>query len=245
MKKIFLYFTFVTIFSSSSFALTTGFPKDYYKMKATIQKQIYFFNYLYFHIDKANKAILEDREFLLFLQKKEKLTKEGKYFDKLSALAKKYKVENPFNLEKLLKRVDVVPPSMALAQAAVESGWGMSRFVKLGNNLFGHWTYGKKGIVPLKRNPNAKHLIRIFNSFEDSISSYMLNLNRTGAYKSFREKRAKIRSNNQNPKGLDLSQTMINYSEIKERYLTILKNVIKKNKLQKYDEIFYTNLEKE
>ncbi|PLY10884.1 MAG: hypothetical protein C0626_04425 [Arcobacter sp.] len=134
---------------------------------------------------------------------------------------------------------------MALAQAAVESGWGMSRFVKLGNNLFGHWTYGKKGIMPLRRDAKAKHLIRIFDSFEDSISAYMLNLNRTKAYYTFRNKRRELVKQKKKITGVPLSQTMINYSQIREKYLRILKNVIKKNKLQKYDEKFYNNLTKE
>lgn len=243
MKKTFLILFLVFGFNFC-FAQTTGFPEKYYKMKATIKKQNYFFDYLYPHIEKANKNILKERAFIISLKNKE-LDEESKEFFELTKLAKKYAVLNPYDFDKLLKKVDIIPPSQALAQAAVESGWGMSRFVKLGNNLFGHWTYGKVGIKPLKRDPNAKHLVRIFKSFEDSISAYMLNLNRTKAYFQFRNKRLELHNKKQKLTGLVLSQTMINYSQIRERYLKILKNVIKKNNLQKYDEMFFKNLKKE
>jgi len=242
--KIFLPIIFILFFITSSFAETTGFPEDYYKMRATIKKQNYFFNYLYPHILNANKAILEEREFILSIKDKE-LDEDSQEVQRLTKIAKKYSVLNPYDFNKLLKKVDVVPPSMALAQAAIESGWGTSRFAKLGNNLFGHWTYGKVGIVPLRRDPNATHLIRIFKSFEDSISAYMLNLNRTKAYYTFRNKREQLRNKQKEISGLVLSQTMINYSQIRERYLKILKNVIKRNSLSKYDQNFFTNLTKE
>lgn len=244
MKKL-LSSLIITFAFSYCFAETTGFPEDYYKMRATIKKQNYFFDYLYPHIENANKNILKEREFILSIKDNTNIDEESHEMQKLNQIAKKYSVKDPLDFDKLLKKVNIVPPSMALAQAAVESGWGMSRFVKLGNNLFGHWTYGKKGIVPLRRDPKAKHLIRIFDSFEDSISAYMLNLNRTKAYYSFRNKRRELRKENKKLSGLILSQTMINYSQIKERYLRILKNVIKKNGLQKYDEKFYKNLTKE
>ncbi|WP_298750462.1 glucosaminidase domain-containing protein [uncultured Arcobacter sp.] len=244
MKKV-LSALFITFLFSYSFAQTTGFPEDYYKMRATIKKQNYFFDYLYPHIENANKNILKEREFILSLKDNKDLDEESQEFLKLTQIAKKYSVKDPLDFDKLLKKVNIVPPSMALAQAAVESGWGMSRFVKLGNNLFGHWTYGKKGIMPLRRDAKAKHLIRIFDSFEDSISAYMLNLNRTKAYYTFRNKRRELVKQKKKITGVPLSQTMINYSQIREKYLRILKNVIKKNKLQKYDEKFYNNLTKE
>ncbi len=244
MKKL-LSILFITFVFSYSFAETTGFPEDYYKMRATIKKQNYFFDYLYPHIVNANKNILKEREFILSVKENKNLDKNSKEYGRLTQIAKKYSVKDPLDFPKLLKKVDIVPPSMALAQAAVESGWGTSRFAKLGNNLFGHWTYGKKGIVPLRRDPGAKHLIRIFSSFEESISAYMLNLNRTKAYYSFRNKRTQLEKENNKHSGLILSQTMINYSQIREKYLRILKNVIKKNSLQKYDENFYNNVIKE
>lgn len=222
-----------------------GFPKEYYKMKPSLAKQQYFFNFLYPHIVTANKNVLKERAFVKKVMQMVKMEENSTDFKYLKKIAKKYRVENPKDFKALLRRIDIIPPSMALAQAAVESGWGMSRFVKLGNNLFGHWTYGKVGIVPLNREEGATHLVRIFNSFEDSIAAYILNLNRTNAYKEFRYLRAILREEEMNPSGLILSQTMINYSQIKERYLKILTKMITNNNLSTYDDEFYNNLEKE
>jgi Bax protein len=246
MKKI-LSLIFI-VFSINSFALTTGFPEIYYKMPATPKKQNFFFNYLYPFIEHANKKILTDRKFILKMRLDKHFSRKPTNIKRINQLGEKYKVDINYTYDQLLNRVNIVPPSLALAQAAVESGWGTSRFVREGNNLFGHWTYGKngeKGMVPLNRNPNATHLVRIFDSFEESISSYMLNLNRTGAYRAFRMLRAHFQKGKKDLSGLVLSQTLINYSQIREKYLKILKSVIIKNDLEKYDEKFYKNLKKE
>jgi len=132
---------------------------------------------------------------------------------------------------------------MALAQAAVESGWGKSRFIKEANNIFGHWTYNPSiGMMPLHRDEDATHFIRIFKTLQDSISAYMLNLNRNRAYKEFQDVRFKQREEGQKPDGLKLSQTMMNYSGIGHNYLEILHNVISTNKLLEYDKNFYNKL---
>lgn len=222
----------------SSFVFSSGFPAKYYKMKATIKKQEFFYDFLFEKIKIANQNILNEREFILSLNKNINLDNKSNEYKQLSKIAKKYAVKNPFDYKKLLKKVNIVPASMSLAQASVESAWGMSRFVKLGNNLFGHWTYSKKGIMPLKRDKGAKHLVRIFNSLEDSIAAYMLNLNRSRAYSSFRNKRAVFVKNKQSIDGLALSQTMINYSGIGKKYLRILKSMIKRDKLKSYDTKF-------
>lgn len=219
----------------SSFTFSSGFPKKYYKMKASITKQEFFYDFLFEKIKIANKNILKQREFILSLNNNMNLDPKTKEYKKLSKIAKKYAVKNPFDYKKLLKKVNIIPASLALAQASVESAWGMSRFVKLGNNLFGHWTYGKKGIMPLKRDKGAKHLIRIFDSLEDSIAAYMLNLNKSRAYSSFRNKRDVFVKNKKSIDGLALSQTMINYSGIGKKYLWILKRMIKRDKLKSYD----------
>ncbi len=246
MNKI--LFILSTLFLINIYAGTTGFPDKYYKMKATIKKQNYFFNYLFPYIEHANIKILEDRKFILKMRLDKHFSRRVKNIQRLKLLAQKYRVDNIYDYNKLLIRVNIVPPSLALAQAAVESGWGTSRFVREGNNLFGHWTYGKngeKGMIPLNRDPNATHMVRIFDSFEKSISSYMLNLNRTEAYRAFRMLRSHFEKMNKELSGLILSQTLINYSQIKERYLRILKIVIQSNNLEKYDEKFYKNLKKE
>lgn len=240
MKKI--LFLLSIFFLMNSYAETTGFPDEYYEMRATTKKQDYFFDYLYPYIEHANKKILKDREFILKMRLDKHFSRKIENIQRLDLIAKRYKVDSIYDYKKLLFRVNIVPPSLALAQAAVESGWGTSRFAKEGNNLFGHWTYGQngeRGMVPLNRDPNATHLVRIFDSFEKSISSYMLNLNRTNAYISFRMLRSHFQKMKKKLSGLVLSQTLINYSQIKERYLKILKSVIEKNDLEEYDKRFY------
>lgn len=222
----------------------SSFPDEYFKMKPTDKKQKYFFNFLYPLILNANENILKERSFVESLKNETTLTENSYEYNYLKKLAKKYRVKDIYDYNTLLRRIDIIPPSMALAQAAVESGWGMSRFVKLANNLFGHWTYGEKGIVPLQRDDNATHKIRIFDSIQGSIAAYMLNLNRTNAYKSFRDLREQLRDENKELSGILLSQTMINYSGIKEKYLMILDNMITANNLSSYDDNYFKNLNK-
>ena len=114
---------------------------------------------------------------ILSLKDKKDLDEESSEYKKLKELQIKYKVQDIYDYETFLKRVDVIPPSLAIAQAAVESAWGKSRFIKIANNIFGHWTYNPEiGIVPLDRIEGKQHLIRVFKTLQDSISAYMLNL---------------------------------------------------------------------
>lgn len=225
-----------------SLSASTGFPKEYYKLQSPASKA-YFFNFLESKIENANLKILEERKFILSLDKKTNLDENSPEYKKLLALQKKYKIKKLYNYKNYLQRIDIVPPSQAFAQAATESGWGRSRFVKVANNIFGHWTRNpNNGVVPLRREAGKKHLVRKFSSLQASIEAYMLNLNRTGAYSQFRLQREVMRANNQVIDGLKLSQTMINYSGIGKEYLRILKSIIKTNKLQKYDKKFHNKI---
>jgi len=131
----------------------------------------------------------------------------------------------------IIGRAKSIPPSLALAQAAIESGWGKSYFVKEANNIFGQWTYKGNGIIPRGREPGQTHKIKIFNSMQDSISGYMDNLNSHRAYKNFRE----LRRNKSNFNGLDAASTMINYSGIGQKYIIMLQKMIKREGWIKYD----------
>jgi Bax protein len=124
-----------------------------------------------------------------------------------------------------------IPPSLVLAQAAVESGWGRSYFVKEANNIFGQWTWKGDGIVPRKRDANKTHKIKIFKSLQGSIEGYMNNLNTHDAYIEFRE----LRKANTPFKGTLAATSMINYSGIGQKYILLLQNIIKKEKWEKYD----------
>ncbi len=216
-----------------------GLPKEYYDIRSSSKQKDYFFEHLYPLIKKENKIILEDREFVSNYLKANILNLDyaSEDFARLLKLKKRYNVKKLFNLEEYLKKIDIVPPSLALAQAAVESGWGKSRFIKEANNIFGHWTYDEKiGLLPENRDEDATHFIRIFRDLSHSIKKYMLNLNSNRAYRSFQEERFAQRKADENLDGIRLSQTLVNYSGIGEEYLKILKKVIEENKLLKYDE---------
>ena len=223
----------------------SAFPKEYYKL--TVKKQkAFFFDYFGKRIDAENMKILKEREFILSLKGKKDLKETSEEYKKLQKLQTKYKVKNIYDYKKFLYRVDIIPPSMALAQAATESGWGKSRFFKEANNIFGHWTYNPKiGMVPLKRSKGKKHLVRIFPDLQASIAAYMRNLNRTKAYSQFRIKRKQQRDNGKFLNGYELSKTMTKYSAIGQEYVKILRSIIRSNKLIKFDKEFFEKIKKE
>ncbi len=138
-------------------------------------------------------------------------------------------------LHRLLRRVDIVPVPLALAQAASESGWGTSRFAQTANNFFGQWCYVKGcGIVPSKRPPGAIHEVADFDSVRDSITSYFYNLNTYYAYEDFREQRERVRASGNYPRTADLIPTLLNYSERRDAYLEDLRLIIRSNKLSRF-----------
>lgn len=222
-----------------------GFPSEYYEITDIDESKAYFFNHMYKIIEEENSIIKNDRAFIQRVLVSNILNFDfnSSSFLKLLDIKKKYRVRNIYSLNEYLKKVDIVPPSLAIAQAAAESAWGKSRFTKEANNIFGHWTYNADiGLLPKERSLGASHYIRIFKNIKESTKAYMLNLNRNLAYRSFREKRYELRQNNLKPDGLVLSQTMLNYSGISHNYLILLKNIITSNNLLEYDSKYYNIL---
>ena len=243
MKNLFKYTLLIAAFFISSNA--AGFPQSYYKLPMAEKKE-YFFNYFNKRIEIENRKILEERAFIKALNNNKNLDTNSKEYKRLEKLQIKYKVSNIYNYSSFLERIDIIPPSMALAQAATESGWGKSRFFKKANNIFGHWTYNPKiGMVPLRRPKGKKHLIRIFPDLQSSIAAYMLNLNRTGAYYDFRVKRKQQRNAGTYINGMKLSSTMTKYSGIGHNYVKILKSIIRKSELTKLDKKFFNKIKEE
>lgn len=245
-KSFFTYFTSLFLLFSVS-KLHSALPEEYYDINSSEKSKEYFFSYFSKLINQENIKILEDRKFVDNLLSSDILNIDfNSYsFKRLIEIKKKYRIKKLYSKSEYLRKIDIVPPSMALAQAAVESGWGKSRFIKEANNIFGHWTYNPEiGMMPLSRDEDATHFIRVFKTLQDSISAYMLNLNRNRAYKEFQNVRFKQREKGNKPDGLKLSQTMMNYSGIGHNYLEILQNVITTNKLLEYDKNFYTKLNK-
>ena len=131
--------------------------------------------------------------------------------------------------------MDIIPVSIAIAQAANESGWGTSRFALEGNALFGQWTWSKKGISPKNKDPNQSHKVLQFQVLKASVRAYKNNLNTHNAYKEFREVRAQLREENKKIIGLDLTKYLENYASIGEKYVLILEDIIKNNSLTDFD----------
>lgn len=144
--------------------------------------------------------------------------------------------------DKLLRRVDTVPPSLVLAQAAEESGWGTSRFAVEGNALFGMWTWDSKGITPLKqRSGLGNYKIAVYETLLQSVIAYMHNLNTHHAYKKLRARRAELRMTGAKVTGWDLVSTLTKYSERGQAYVDSLRALIKVNMLQPVDDAYLGN----
>ena len=139
-------------------------------------------------------------------------------------------------LKELDKRIGQIPESLALAQAAKESGWGTSRFSKEANNLFGQWCFTQGcGIVPARRTKGMTHEIQKFDSVGDAIEAYVKNLNTHRAYSSLREKRYSLLRGGKSPSGSELAITLTEYSERGAIYGEEVASLIRYNKLEAYD----------
>lgn len=156
---------------------------------------------------------------------------------RLTDLAGRYRVDgdpldDPAARTDLLARIDTIPVSLALAQAANESAWGSSRFAREARNLFGIWTYDEsKGIIPKRRGAGKKHLVRRFDSLSDSVGYYMHTLNSHPAYAELRERRARLRAQGMEPSGMALSEGLEKYSAKGREYVRMIQDMIEDNRL--------------
>ncbi len=189
----------------------------------------------------ALPIIIKENEKLALLNNK--IRNLGKRIDFISrsdakwliSKMKEYKLKE-YSIDKLLQKVDKIPVSLALAQAAIESGWGTSRFAIEGNALFGQyiWDQNKNGIVPKNRDLGESYKIKSFANLSDSVSSYMKNLNTNHHYSEFRLNRYIMRKNNLPLNGITLSHYLYNYS-VEDNYSEKIKNIIKTNKFEDFE----------
>jgi len=210
----------------------TKLPKDLNTLGDTKKKRELFIKIVLPLILDENKKITEDREKLFKILGKNFNTVGERVW--LNRRFKEYKIED-HDLAKLKMRMDIIPVSIALAQAANESGWGTSRFALEGNALFGQWTWSKKGISPKNKDPDSSHKILQFQILKASVRAYKNNLNTHNAYKEFREVRARLRQDEKQITGLDLTKYLKNYAAIGEKYVRILEDIIKNNSLTDFD----------
>ena len=219
----------------------TKLPKDLKTLGDTKKKRELFIKIILPLILNENNKITEDRKKLFKILRKDFNTAGERVW--LKRRFKEYKIEDG-DLSKLKIRMDIVPVSIAIAQAANESGWGTSRFALEGNALFGQWTWSKKGISPKKADPNKNHKILQFQVLKASVRAYKNNLNTHNAYREFREARAKLRQENKQIIGLELTKYLESYAAIGSKYVVILDGIIEKNSLTDFDKatLMPTNL---
>jgi uncharacterized FlgJ-related protein len=223
----------------------TNIPQRWQKEAQTISisdKKNIFFRLAGSGILQVNEKITREREQLQEILENND-TRNNQW---LSALAVKYKViENETGnldtdaIDRLMRRVDIVPPSLALAQAAEESGWGTSRFAVKGNSLFGQWDFSGKGIKPKEQREHlGDYGIAAFDTPMASIEAYMLNLNTHRAYMRLREKRAALRKQKKVPTGWELANTLDKYSERGADYVKTLHAIMRYNRLNDADQAY-------
>ena len=210
----------------------TKLPKDLNTLGDTKKKRELFIKIILPLILDENNKITEDRKKLFKILGKNFNTVGERVW--LKRRFKEYKIDDQ-DLAKLKIRMDIIPVSLAIAQAANESGWGTSRFALEGNALFGQWTWSKKGITPKNKDPNQSHKILQFQILKASVRAYKNNLNTHNAYKEFREVRAQLRQENKRIIGLDLTKYIKNYAAIGEKYVAIINGIIEQNSLTDFD----------
>ncbi|MFC7334777.1 glucosaminidase domain-containing protein [Rhodocista pekingensis] len=189
----------------------------------------------------ANERIERDRARLRKLHAQREAGHEPAPQDRvwLEQIAAQYGLETDGGVDTraLLRRVDIVPPSLALAQAAEESGWGTSRFAQQGNALFGQltWSEEHEGIVPRNRRAGESHRFRSFGDLQASVDAYIHNLNTHAAYLPFRTQRASLRRQGRALDGYTLAAALERYSERGADYVRAIRAVMRSSRLRDFD----------
>jgi len=216
----------------------TQFPKDLDELQSVRLKKETFIKIVLPLIVAENEKIKADRKKLKLITSKKFTTVQDKQWLRQKLL--EYKVKKG-DMNELLVRIDIIPTSIALAQAAKESGWGTSRFALEGNAIFGQWTWSGKGIAPLDRDSSKNHKILKFPILRASVKAYQNNLNTHKSYNKFRDKRMYLREKNEIISGLDLTSTLENYAETGSEYTKILNQIIKQNRLMDFEPVRLVN----
>ena len=183
-------------------------------------------------LEENNRIKLDRRKLFAILNKNKNTNSEKNW---LNLKFKQYGVVNN-DLSTLKIRMDEIPVSLAIAQAAKETGWGTSRFALEGNALFGQWTWSGEGIKPAGADNDTKHKVMKFKILKSSVRAYQRNLNTHSSYKDFRLARAELRDNKMKLDSLILANYLDKYAETGKEYVKILKQIIKQNNLIEFDD---------
>ncbi len=211
----------------------TLLPNEIKMIENTKKRKEFFIQIVLPLILKENNNIRLDRKRLFNIINKSNNSKLEKQW-----LNKKYKQYGiPSKDLSILKiRMDEIPVSLALAQAAKETGWGTSRFAQEGNALFGQWTWSGEGLKPKDSDKNQGHKVMKFNVLQASVRAYQRNLNTHSTYKEFRKERAKLRDDRKPLDSLVLSKHLDKYAETGEKYVDVLQQIINQNNLKDFDD---------
>lgn len=240
-------------------------PPDFNRDGDIQAKKHAFYAYLLPQIDQANQEIARERQWLLNLQARLTQGMSLKDADQMASLnptltdaaaaaihneaaalrrlGKRYNMaavgDGPGALEehveKLLLRVDVVPASLVIAQAAKESGWGSSRFAREGNNFFGIWCFNRGcGMTPANRDAGRHHEVAMFDTVKEGVRYYIRTINSHNAYSTLRQIRAVARDNNQPFGGEQLATGLLRYSERGVLYVNEIQSMIRYNRLHRF-----------
>lgn len=217
---------------------------DFSDYERTDEKKEAFFAYLAGHVAEANAVILADRERLESIRADLEPGEEPGWWDRRWVRAQLAHYEfDPVetitgeNLRQLAQRMDIIPPSLVLAQAAVESAWGTSRFARQGNNLFGMRSYEPgTGIVPKRRPAGQTWEVAAYDTVTEGLAAYIHNLNTHDPYLGLRSRRAGLRQRGQPITGDALVDGLRSYSEQGYEYVAKIRSMIRSNQLERYDQ---------
>ena len=211
----------------------TLLPKEIKLIENTKKRKNLFIQIILPLVIKENNYIKLDRNKLFSILNKSKNTISEKNW--LNSKFKQYGVVKK-DVSTLKIRMDEVPVSMAIAQAAKETGWGTSRFAQEGNALFGQWTWSGEGMLPAAADDDSTHKVMKFKVLQASVKAYQRNLNTHSTYKAFRSARAELRDDGKKLDSIILSGHLDKYAETGKEYVKILQQIIKQNNLEDFDE---------
>lgn len=226
---------------------------DFSAIENSDSRKQQFLDYLYPLIAAENNKILQTRAQLIAIEKQLQ-TEAGSGVEQilwLERLAGHYAVnydatKPQATVRVLLRRINVIPPSLALAQAANETAWGTSRFAIEANNYFGQWCYSEGcGLVPLERSEGLSHEVKNFYSVADSVRSYLHTLNTGRAYARLRNLRQQLLDQQKPLSGVELAAGLTKYSERGAAYVASIQSLIESNHLQSYADALYVALDEE
>lgn len=213
----------------------SALPLDLDRLEVQKKKSI-FFRALLPLVAMENRVVREQRKILVKAFSSATIESQSETAVTIREIADHYRVQgdidSPQFREELLRRVDVIPAGLILAQAANESGWGTSRFARNANNIFGVWTYKRRaGLAPSERDDGAKHAVRAYPSLRRAVRSYLYNINVGHAYQEFRSLRETMRREQRPLNAHELAAGLVRYSIRGEAYVEEIRQLIRINKL--------------